>query len=307
LTADTIGETVRIAFIGLGVMGLPMASNLADAGNAVVGFNRSRPAVDALVGRGGSAAASIADAVAEADIVITMLPDSPDVVDVYTGPGGIFASARAGTLLIDMSTIRPDVAETLHEAAAAASFPLLDAPVSGGQRGAEDGVLSIMCGGSDEAFDRALPVLRVMGGTVIRVGGPGSGQTVKAANQLLVAGIIELVSEALVFLDAHEVALGPAVEVLNGGLAGNTVLTRKGAQMLAGDFTPGFRVELHHKDLGIYREAARGKNVFSPLGALMGELMNSLRSTGGAQLDHGALLAQVDELSGRARWSRRER
>lgn len=296
---------MRIAFIGLGIMGLPMASNLVAAGNDVVGFNRSRAKVDRLVEAGGHAADSVAEAVAGAEVVITMLPDSPDVLAVYTQENGILDSAAPGTLIIDASTIRPDVAVQVSALAAAKSMPMLDAPVSGGQKGAEDGVLSIMCGGTEEAFARAKPILEAVGSTIVRVGGPGSGQTVKAANQLLVAGIIELVSEALVFLDAHEVELAPAVEVLNGGLAGNTVLTRKAASMLAGEFAPGFRVELHCKDLGIYQAAARQQNVFSPVGALLGELMNSLRATGGGQLDHSALLQQVDELSGRTTWSRR--
>jgi 2-hydroxy-3-oxopropionate reductase len=233
-----------------------------------------------------------------------MLPDSPDVREVYEHESGVFAFAEPGSLVIDMSTVRPDVAIGLHTAASSLGLEMLDAPVSGGQKGAEDGTLSIMCGGSRSAFDRAKPILEAMGTTIIRVGDSGAGQTVKAANQLIVAGTIQLVAEALVFLDAHGVQLEPAVEVLGGGLAGNTVFARKGAGMIAGQFTPGFRVDLHHKDLSIYLEAARSKNVFSPVGTLMGELMNSLRATGGGGLDHGALLAQVDELSGRSHWNR---
>jgi 2-hydroxy-3-oxopropionate reductase len=295
---------VRIAFIGLGVMGLPMAIHLVEAGHEVIGFNRSPAKTAALAERGGTAVASVREAVTAADIVITVLPDSPDVLGVYEGDDGILALAKPGALLIDMSTIRPDVAVALSTAAAARDLAMLDAPVSGGQKGAEDGVLSIMCGGAQSDFDRARPILAAMGTTVTRVGEAGAGQTVKAANQLIVAGTIQLVAEALVFLDAHEVDLDPAIEVLGGGLAGNTVLARKGAAMVAGNFAPGFRVDLHHKDLSIYREAARSMNVFSPLGALMGELMNSLRATGGGGLDHGALLAQVDELSGRTHWGR---
>jgi 2-hydroxy-3-oxopropionate reductase len=234
-----------------------------------------------------------------------MLPDSPDVQEVYEGPEGVFASSAAGALLIDSSTIRPDVSVALSETGRRHGFDVVDAPVSGGQKGAEDGTLSIMCGGSEAAFERARPLLEVVGSTVVRVGGAGAGQTVKAANQLLVAGTIELVSEALTFLDAHGVDLAPAVKVINGGLAGNTILTRKAESMLAGQFAPGFRAALHHKDLGIYREAAREQKVFSPLGAVLGELMASLCATGGGGLDHTALLAQVSELSGRTRWARR--
>ncbi len=201
-----------------------------------------------------------------------------------------------------MSTIRPDVARGLAAAARERGLEMLDAPVSGGEAGAKDGSLSIMVGGDETAFRAAAPIFQAVGKTIVRVGEAGAGQTVKAANQLLVAGIIELVSEALVFLDAHDVELEPAVEVLNGGLAGNTVLTRKAANMIAGNFSPGFRVELHHKDLSIYRDAARALGVVSPLGVAVAELVSALRNTGGAALDHGALLAQADRLSGRDRW-----
>jgi 2-hydroxy-3-oxopropionate reductase len=294
---------VRIAFIGLGVMGLPMSLNLLRAGHEVVGFTRTASRGEPLVAAGGTLAGSLAEAVTGADAVITMLPDSPDVQAVYTGDGGVLGAVGEGTLLIDASTIQPGVASDIAAQAAAQGLTMIDAPVSGGEKGAQDAALSIMVGGTPEGFAAAKPLLEAVGTTIVHVGPAGSGQTVKAANQLLVAGIIELVSEALVFLDAHGVELEPAVEVLNGGLAGNTVLTRKGAAMLAGNFAPGFRVELHHKDLGIYREAARSHDVFSPLGAVVGELMNSLRQTGGAQLDHGALLTQVDKLSGRDHWS----
>lgn len=298
---------MKIAFIGLGVMGLPMAGNLVRAGHTVIGFNRSPEKTDKLVASGGSKAGSVREAVEGADVVVTMLPDSPDVFAVYTDDHGVLESAAPQTLLIEMSTIRPDVTVDLHQRAAEAGLRMIDAPVSGGEQGAIDGSLSIMCGGTQAAFEAARPVLDVLGATIVLVGGPGSGQTVKAANQLLVAGTIELVAEAMVFLDAHDVDLGPALDVLNGGLAGNTILTRKANSMIAGEFAPGFRVDLHHKDLGIYREAARDQGVFSPLGAAVTELMAALRRTGGGSLDHTALLSQVDALSGRSRWSGRSR
>jgi 2-hydroxy-3-oxopropionate reductase len=297
-------ETVKIAFIGLGVMGFPMAKLLEAAGHQVVGYSRSRSSRDRFVEVGGAAAESVTAAVAGAEAVYTMLPDSPDVIEVYEGNGGVFESAPSAAVLIDSSTIRPDVAVELSRAAERRGFDIIDAPVSGGQKGAEEGTLSVMCGGSEGAFERARPLLEIIGSTIIRVGEAGAGQTVKAANQLLVAGTIELVAEALVFLDAHGVDLAPAVKVLSGGLAGNAILTRKAEAMLAGQFTPGFRAELHRKDLGIYREAARDHKVFSPLGALLGELIGSLCATGGGNLDHSALLAQVSELSGQPRWAR---
>ncbi|MEU0236173.1 2-hydroxy-3-oxopropionate reductase [Nocardiopsis sp. NPDC006198] len=288
-----------IAFIGLGVMGAPMAANLVRAGFDVVGYNRSAGKREALVDAGGRAAPSVAEAVAGADAVVTMLPDSPDVEAVVLGEDGALAHMRPGALLIDMSTIRPDVARSLAEAGEARGVPVLDAPVSGGEQGAVEAKLSIMVGGEPEAFTLAEPVLNALGATVVHVGAAGAGQTVKASNQLIVAGVIELVSEALVFLDAHGVDRERAVRVLAGGLAGSTVLDRKAASMLARDFAPGFRVDLHHKDLGIVTAAAREAGVAIPLGALTATLMGALSAQGHGSLDHSALLLQVEKLSGR--------
>jgi 2-hydroxy-3-oxopropionate reductase len=289
-----------VAFIGLGIMGGPMAANLVTAGYDVVGFNRTRPKVDALVAAGGRGAASISEAVAEAGVVATMLPDSPDVTEVLGGPGGVFASARPGALLIDFSSIRPDVSAALARQGAGLGFRMLDAPVSGGQKGATDGTLSIMVGGTAEDFASAAPLLGVLGKTVVHVGPGGSGQTVKAANQLIVGGTIELVAEAIVFLEAHGVDTEAAVRVLAGGLAGNAILERKAAGMLARDFTPGFRIELHHKDMGIVTAAARTAGVTIPLGAATAQLIGALNAQGAGGLDHSALLLLVEQLSGRA-------
>ncbi|WDZ92255.1 2-hydroxy-3-oxopropionate reductase [Nocardiopsis sp. HUAS JQ3] len=288
-----------IAFIGLGVMGAPMATNLVRAGFDVVGYNRSAAKTEPLVSAGGRAASSVADAVGGADAVITMLPDSPDVESVVLGGGGALEHMRRGALLIDMSTIRPDTARAVAGAGEAAGVAVLDAPVSGGEQGAVEAKLSIMVGGEERAFALAKPVLDALGTTVVHVGPAGAGQTVKAANQLIVAGTIELVSEALVFLQAHGVDRDSAVRVLSGGLAGSTVLDRKAASMLAREFDPGFRVDLHHKDLGIVTAAAREAGVALPLGALTATLMGSLRAQGHGALDHSALLLQVERLSGR--------
>jgi 2-hydroxy-3-oxopropionate reductase len=290
----------RIAFIGLGIMGAPMARHLADAGHEVLGVNRSRPAVDRLVEAGGRDGGSVAEAVAAADVVVTMLPDSPDVESVALGPAGIYANAGAGTLHIDCSTIRPDVARRLAEEGARAGVPVVDAPVSGGEAGAREAALSIMVGGADDDVAAARPVLEKVGRTIVHVGPAGSGQTVKAANQLIVAGTLELVAEAIVFLEAHGVATEAALEVLGGGLAGSTVLARKGAGMLAREFTPGFRITLHHKDMGIVTAAAREAGVAIPLGAHVAGLIAALRAQGHGDLDHSALLKLVEQLSGRA-------
>jgi 2-hydroxy-3-oxopropionate reductase len=294
-------STVTVAVIGLGIMGGPMAANLVKAGYDVIGYNRGRVRVDALVARGGRAARDVASAVAGADVVLTMLPDSPDVEDVVLGQDGVFAHIRPRGLWIDTSTIRPDVAVRLAAAAGERAVRAVDAPVSGGEAGAIDASLSIMVGGAEADVEAARPVLDTVGSTVVHVGPAGSGQTVKAANQLIVAGTIELVAEALVFLDAHGVDAEAAVRVLAGGLAGNRILDRKAAGMIAGEYTPGFRVDLHHKDLGIVTAAAREAGVAIPLGAAVAQLMGALRARGHGSLDHSALRLLVEELSGRTR------
>ncbi|MGH3373099.1 MAG: NAD(P)-dependent oxidoreductase [Actinoallomurus sp.] len=285
-----------IGFIGLGIMGGPMATNLRSAGFEVIGHNRSPAKTERFVAAGGRGASSVAEAVADADVVATMLPDSPDVRAVLAE---VFAHAKPGSLVIDFSTIRPDVAAELAAEGASRGFRVLDAPVSGGEQGAIDGALSIMVGGSEADFSAASPVFAAVGTTVVRVGPPGSGQTVKAANQLVVAGTLELVAEAIVFLEAHGVDTTSALKVLGGGLAGSTVLARKGEKMLARDFTPGFRVELHDKDMGIVTSAAREAGVVIPLGAAVAQLIASLRAQGDGDLDHSALLQLVTRLSGR--------
>ena len=289
-----------VAFIGLGIMGGPMAANLVAAGYDVVGYNRSRPAMDRLVSAGGRAADNVAQAVHDADVVATMLPDTPDVEEVLTGTEGVFANARKGALLVDFSTIQPDASARLADAGKAAGFRVLDAPVSGGEQGAIDGALSIMVGGDERVFASAQEMLGAVGKTIVHVGPSGSGQTVKAANQLIVAGTLGLVSEALVFLEAHHVDTGAAVQVLGGGLAGSAILQRKAATMLNRDFTPGFRVELHHKDMGIVTAAARRAGVAIPLGSLAAQLLGSLVAQGAGALDHSALLQLVEQLSGRS-------
>ncbi|GAA5124515.1 2-hydroxy-3-oxopropionate reductase [Haloechinothrix salitolerans] len=289
-----------VGFIGLGIMGGPMAANLVKAGFDVVGYNRSQAAVDRLAEQGGKAASSVAEAVRDADVVITMLPDSPDVERVALGEDGVLANAKAGVLYIDCSTIKPDTARTVAEQAAQQGVRALDAPVSGGEQGAIDGALSIMVGGEAEAFEAASAVFDAVGKTVVHVGKAGSGQTVKAANQLIVAGTLELVAESIVFLEAHGVDTEAALSVLNGGLAGSAILERKGAGMLKREFTPGFRTELHHKDLGIVQAAAREAGVTIPLGAVASQLVAALVARGDGALDHSALLKLVEELSGRS-------
>jgi len=289
-----------IAFIGLGIMGEPMAGHLVAAGHDVIGVNRSPDAVDRLVARGARRADTPAAAAAEADVVFTMLPDSPDVEAVAYGEHGIHAGAKPGTLHVDCSSIRPDVARALAEAGARAELRVVDAPVSGGQAGAVEAKLSVMVGGADADVELARPLLEAMGSTVVHVGPAGAGQTVKAANQLVVAGHLALLAEAIVFLEAHGVDTEAAIRVLGGGLAGSTVLDRKAAGMLGRTFEPGFRVELHHKDLGIVTSAAREAGVAIPLGAHVAQLVGTLVAQGDGGLDHSALLLLVEQLSGRS-------
>jgi 2-hydroxy-3-oxopropionate reductase len=292
-------DTKTIAVIGLGIMGGPIAANLVKAGYDVVGANRSQDAVDALVAAGGRGAADAAEAAREADIVITMVPDSADVEAVALGEGGVYEVMRPGAIHVDMSSIRPDVSASLAAAARERGLRALDAQVSGGEQGAIEASLSIMVGGERGDFDEVQPVLEAVGKTVVYCGPSGSGQTVKAANQLIVAGTIELVAEAIVFLEAHGVEMTPAIEVLAGGLAGNQILERKAAGMLRREFAPGARVDLHHKDLGIVLAAAREAGVVLPLGAVTAQLMGALRAEGHGNLDHSALLLIVEQLSGR--------
>ncbi|GAA4347484.1 2-hydroxy-3-oxopropionate reductase [Microbacterium rhizosphaerae] len=292
---------MKIVFIGLGTMGLPMAVNLVKAGYDVHGFNRSDAKVAALVAAGGIAGGVLDSEVEDADVIITVLPDSPDVRAVLLGPDGIVGRLPEGSTVIDMSTVTPTLAVEVAQAAAAQRVSALDAPVSGGEAGAIEGSLSIMVGGEADVVEQRRGLLEAMGQTVVHVGGHGAGQTVKAANQLLVAATIQAVAEALTFLDASAVDLEPAVQVLAGGLAGNRILDRKSASMLAHDFRPGFRVELHHKDLGILLDAARRVRVPLPVGALVSQLMESSLARGDGALDHTALLRGVEQMAGRGR------
>ncbi|WP_030265458.1 2-hydroxy-3-oxopropionate reductase [Streptomyces sp. NRRL B-24484] len=289
----------KIAFIGLGIMGSPMAANLVRAGHHVTGYNLTQPQIDALVAAGGHGATSIADAVKDAEVVITMVPADPQVEQVVLGEGGVLENAQPGTLVIDMSSITPQTSIKVEAAARERGVRALDAPVSGGEAGAVEAVLSIMVGGAAEDFAEAKPLLDALGTTVIHVGPAGAGQTVKAANQLIVAVNIQALAEAVVFLENAGVDLQAALEVLGGGLAGSTVLNRKRANMLNREFAPGFRIDLHHKDMGIVTDAARAVGAALPVGAVVAQLVASARANGDGSLDHSALLRGVERLSGR--------
>ena len=289
----------KVGIIGLGIMGGPMASNLLKAGYEVIGFDVVPSALERLVEEGGTNAVSAAQAAAEADVVITMLPNHPQVEAVALGEGGVLDSAKPGTLYIDMSSIRPETARRLAEVGAERGVRVLDAPVSGGEKGAVDGVLSIMVGGAAEDFAAAQPIFDVLGKTIVHVGPAGAGQTVKAANQLVVGGTYALVAEAIVLLEASGIDAGVGLDVLAGGLAGSRILELKRKSMVERQFAPGFRIDLHHKDMGIILDASRDAGVALPVGNLVAALIASARARGHGQLDHSALLKVAESLSGK--------
>jgi 2-hydroxy-3-oxopropionate reductase len=290
--------STKVTVIGLGIMGLPMAKNLLAAGFDVTGYNRSQPKIDALVEAGGKGAGSIAEAVKEADVIVTMVPDSPDVEAVLTGDDPIIGNAKAGALWIDASTIRPDVAQRLAETARNAGLRPLDAPVSGGEQGAIDAALSIMVGGDAKDLEAAQPVLDAVGKTIVLVGESGAGQTVKAANQLIVAGNIAVLSEGLLFLEKHGADLPAAIKVLGGGLAGSKVLDQKAEKIRTREFAPGFRLALHNKDLGIVTSAAREAQLPLPVATLVSQLVTSSLTAGDEDLDHSGIFRVLARIAG---------
>jgi 2-hydroxy-3-oxopropionate reductase len=289
----------RIGFIGLGIMGSAMAANLVKAGHDVTGHDTSSLALERLASQGGKAAHSVAKAAAAAEVVITMLPDWPQVEQVALGPDGVLASAPPGSLYIDMSTIRPETSRAVAKAAAEHRIRTLDAPVSGGEPGAREGGLSIMVGGEAADFEAARPIFATVGRRFELVGLHGAGQVVKAANQLVVGGIYALVAEAIVLMEAADTDAKAGLDVLAGGLAGSRILELKRDSMLAREFTPGFRIDLHHKDMGIALAAARGADAALPMTGLVAQLIAAARAMGHGPLDHSALLKVTEAISGR--------
>jgi 2-hydroxy-3-oxopropionate reductase len=288
--ADAVG------FIGLGIMGRPMAKNLMEAGYELVIHNRSPEKAEELAEEGKATTAGSPREVAEAsDIVITMLPDSPDVEAVVAGEDGVLEGIRDGALLVDMSTISPVVTEELSEKVREQGASMLDAPVSGGDVGAMEGALSIMVGGTEEDFERARPLFEVMGKVATHVGPTGAGQVVKACNQIVVALTIEAVSEALVLGSKGGVAPEKLVEALSGGLAGSAVMEAKKEKFFSHDFEPGFRIELHHKDLGIALAAGREYGVALPVTAIVDQMLEASKAKGRGDRDHSALLTLLEE------------
>jgi 2-hydroxy-3-oxopropionate reductase len=271
-----------------------MAANLTRAGVDVVAYTRSAEGRSRARQAGIAVVDALADLPGDCDTIITMLPDGPDVEEVLLGGALALGS---GTLVIDMSTIAPSTARRVAGALAEADIRFLDAPVSGGEAGAIEGALSIMVGGSDDDFAVALPLLSALGTTIIHVGDVGSGQVVKAANQLIVAGNLQLIAEALVFIDGHGVDRARALDVLAGGLAGSTAMNRKRQNFLDRSYDPGFRLALHDKDLGIVARSAREARLALPVTALVSQLVESLVAQGHGALDHSALYLLAEQLS----------
>ena len=288
----------RIGFVGLGIMGRPMAANLLAAGYPLTVHNRSRAAVDELAAKGATPAGSAREAAAASDVVITMLPDSPDVEAVVLGPDGAAEGLRAGALYIDMSSIAPATSRKLAGELAARGIDALDAPVSGGQPAAEAGTLSIMVGGADAAVERARAILDVLGAAVTHIGGPGAGQVAKAANQMVVALTIQAVAEALVLARKAGVDAALVREALLGGFAQSRILDLHGRRMLEGDYDPGFKLRLHRKDLANALQLGREAGVPLFATAQAAELMDALVAQGAGDRDHSALAALYERLAG---------
>ena len=283
-----------MGFVGLGIMGAAMAKNLLGAGHDLVVHNRTREKAEALEALGAEVSDSPGEVARKCGVVITMLPGPPEVRQVVAGEDGLLDSAQKGSLLVDMSTSSPALARELHRAAKERGAETLDAPVSGGDVGAEKGTLSIMVGGEEEAFGRALPLFEVMGGTVVHVGGAGTGQMVKACNQIVVALVIEAVAEALILASRGGADPERVVEALSGGLAASKVLEIKGEKLLSHAFSPGGKAEYHRKDLGIALAAARDHGAARPATAIVDQMFGALIAKGRGGWDHSALVTLIE-------------
>jgi 2-hydroxy-3-oxopropionate reductase len=289
-----------IGFIGLGVMGKPMAKHLLTAGHPLVVHNRSRGAVDELAGAGAIAASSPAEVARQASVVITMVPDTPDVELVLTGDAGVLSTLQRGAVVIDMSSISPVVTKRLSARVSERGGTMLDAPVSGGEVGAINASLSIMVGGDRAAFDRMRPILARMGNPerIVYIGGSGAGQVCKICNQMAIGGALAGVSEAFALAKKAGVDAARVREALLGGFAASRVLEVHGERMLKANYAPGFRTRLYQKDLRIANEAAAANAVAIPATALVTQLVNALVASGGADLDYSAIGTVLFDLAG---------
>ena len=284
-----------MGFVGLGIMGTSMARNLIEDGHELVIHNRTRAKAEKLAKLGAEVATSPREVAGRSDVIITMLPGPPEVEEVLAGENGLLEGVRDGSLIVDMSTSSPLLAQELSRTANTRGVGMLDAPVSGGDIGAIEGTLSIMVGGEKEDFERARPLFEAMGKTIVHVGAAGAGQTVKACNQIVVALVIEAVSEALVLGSKAGVKPDKVIEVLSGGLAANKVMEVKREKFLSHDFAAGGKVEYNRKDLGIALAAGREYGVALPVTALVDQLFGTLVAQGKGGWDHSALITLIEE------------
>jgi len=286
----------RIGFIGLGIMGKPMSKNLMKSGHELTVYDVVDGPVRELEQAGAKAAHSSKEVAEKSDLIITMLPDSPDVEKAALGSGGVFEGVKKGCTYIDMSTISPVTSKKLAEVAKAKGVRILDAPVSGGEKGAIEATLTIMVGGAKDVFDDCLPIFQAMGKNIVYCGGVGSGQVVKACNQILVAGVLEAASEALVLGTKAGVDPETVLKVIAGGYA-MRVLDARGPLILKGDFKPGFKTKLHYKDLGIALAAGSEYGVPLPITGLIHEMMGAMKVWGRGEYDHSGIITVIQELA----------
>ena len=287
-----------VGFIGLGIMGRPMARNLLKAGYPLLVHSRSQGPVQELVGAGAKAANSPKDVASQVEVLITMLPNSPDVEMVALGKSGIIEGARPGLLFLDMSTISPLVSQKVGKVLQSKGVRMLDAPVSGGEKGAIEGALSIMVGGEKSDFDAALPVFQALGKTITHLGPLGAGGFTKLANQVIVAVNLTALGEALTLARKAGLDRSLTLKALGGGLAGSKCLEQKTPNYLSGIYNPGFKIDLHFKDLGLIMESSRALGVPLPCTAVVQELFNALRVKGRGGLDHSGVITLLEELAG---------
>jgi 2-hydroxy-3-oxopropionate reductase len=279
-------------------MGRPMARNLIKAGHSLVVHSRSRGPVDEIVKAGAKAAASPKEVAAQCDVLVTMLPNSPEVEQVALGPSGIVEGARRGLVFLDMSTISPIVSQKIGKALEAKGVAMLDAPVSGGEKGAIDGALSIMVGGDKAVFDQALPIFQAMGKTITLLGPLGMGGFTKLANQIIVAVNLTALAEALTLGKKAGLDRDLLLTALAGGLAGSKCLEQKRGNYVSNTYNPGFKIDLHYKDLGLIMESARALGVPLPATAAVQELFSAMRVKGRGGLDHSGIITLLEDLAG---------
>lgn len=287
----------RIGFIGVGIMGKPMVLNLLKAGYAVTVHDLNRQPVDELVQQGADSAGSARAVTEQSDVVITMLPDSPEVEAVVFGTNGVLEGIRKGMLFIDMSTIAPATSEKMSKVLSEKDVDALDAPVSGGDVGAKAGTLSIMVGGTKAAFERALPLFQVMGKNIVHIGDAGAGQVTKACNQIVVGMTIQAVAEAMTLAKKAGVDIEKVRDALLGGFAQSRILDLHGKRILEGNFQPGFKIKLHRKDMNIALQTGRTLSVPLPGTAQVASQMDAIIAQGNGELDHSALALFLQELS----------